>query len=135
METVFLLERKIVALQFNPLKDSVFILASTTNSSENLELTEEDLNKNTLQKRYQLLNINECNIINPSYRHLPNNTYEGYSLYFYEFTKTLIVIYPWAYINIFDYSTTNLLYHFQCGGKKPYEIRNLIGNPYQVITY
>ena len=134
METVYLLERRIISLQFNTLKDTIFILANNNSSSadNSLELTEEDLVKNTLLKRYQLLTLSECNIINPSYRHLPNNTFEGYGLYFYEVGRVLIVVYPWAYINIFDYQSSNLLYHFQCGGKKPYEIRNVIGSPYSV---
>ena len=86
METVYLLERKIISLHFNTLKDTIFILANNNSSSadNSLELTEEDLVKNTLLKRYQLLTLSECNIINPSYRHLPNNTFEGYGLYFYE---------------------------------------------------
>ena len=133
METSFILEKKIIALCFNPTKESIFLLypdvLSSGFNSNNFLLTEEDLYRNIILKRYKLLERHECNIINNNFRQLPKDTYEGYSLYFWELTDKLFVVYPFGYILIYDYSTTQLIAHFQCHGQKTYVIRNIVGSP------
>ena len=133
METSFILEKKIVALCFNPTKETIFLLypdlSQNSYNSTNLLLTEEDLYRNIIIKRFKLLEKHECNIINTNYRQLPKDTYEGYSLYFWELTDKLFVVYPFGYILIYDYTTSQLMTHFQCHGQKTYVIRNIVGSP------
>ena len=133
METSFIIEKKIISLCFNPNKDTVFllypVLSQINYSSTNLCLTEEDPYRNIILKRFKLLEKHECNIITGNYRQLPNNTYEGYSLYFWELTDKLFVVYPFGYILIYDYTTSQLMTHFQCHGQKAYVIRNIVGSP------
>ena len=133
METSFILEKKIVALCFNPTKETIFLLYpnlyQNNYNSTNLLLTEEDLYRNIIIKRFKLLEKHECNIINTNYRQLPKDTYEGYSLYFWELTDKLFVVYPFGYILIYDYATSQLMTHFQCHGQKAYVIRNIVGSP------
>ena len=133
METSFIIEKKIISLCFNPNKDTVFLLypdLSLNNyNTTNLLLTEEDPYRNIILKRFKLLEKHECNIINSNFRQLPKDTYEGYSLYFWELTDKLFVVYPFGYILIYDYSTSQLITHFQCHGQKTYVIRNIVGSP------
>ena len=133
METSFLIEKKIIALCFNPNKDTVFLLypdlSQNNYSTTNLLLTEEDPYRNIILKRFKLLEKHECNIINSNFRQLPKDTYEGYSLYFWELTDKLFVVYPFGYILIYDYLTSQLISHFQCHGQKTYVIRNIVGSP------
>ena len=133
METSFILEKKIVALCFNPSKETIFLLypdlSQNTYNTTNLLLTEEDLYRNIIIKRFKLLEKHECNIINTNYRQLPKDTFEGYSLYFWELTDKLFVVYPFGYILIYDYTTSQLMTHFQCHGQKAYVIRNIVGSP------
>ena len=132
METSFILEKKIVALCFNPTKETIFLLypdlSQNSYNSTNLLLTEEDLYRNIIIKRFKLLEKHECNIINNNYRQLPKDTYEGYSLYFWELTDKLFVVYPFGYILIYDYITSQLMTHFQCHGQRAYVIRNIVGS-------
>ena len=133
METSFIIEKKIIALCFNPSKDTVFILypdlSQINYNTTNLLLIEEDPYRNVVLKRFKLLEKHECNIINTNFRQLPKDTYEGYSLYFWELTDKLFVVYPFGYILIYDYTTSQLISHFQCHGQKAYVIRNIIGSP------
>ena len=133
METSFILEKKIVALCFNPTKETIFLLypdlSQNTYNTTNLLLTEEDLYRNIIIKRFKLLEKHECNIINSNYRQLPKDTFEGYSIYFWELTDKLFVVYPFGYILIYDYTTSQLMTHFQCHGQKTYVIRNIVGSP------
>ena len=133
METSFILEKKIVALCFNPTKETIFLLypdlSQNSYNTTNLLLTEEDLYRNIIIKRFKLLEKHECNIINTNYRQLPKDTFEGYSLYFWELTDKLFVVYPFGYILIYDYTTSQLMTHFQCHGQKAYVIRNIVGSP------
>ena len=59
METSFIIEKKIVALCFNPNKDTVFLLypdlSQNNYSTTNLLLTEEDPYRNIILKRFKLL--------------------------------------------------------------------------------
>ena len=128
METSYLLERKIISICFNPIKQSVFILSY---DGEKLQLVEEDLSKSVILKRYNLLLYSECNISNLNYKKIPKETFEGYGIYFWELTKNLMVYYPGGYLMFYDYQTTQLISHFQCQGKKAYVIRNIIGSPLQ----
>ena len=133
METSFILEKKIVSLCFNPTKETIFLLypdlSQNSYNTTNLLLTEEDLYRNIIIKRFKLLEKHECNIINTNYRQLPKDTFEGYSLYFWELTEKLFVVYPFGYILIYDYTTSQLMTHFQCHGQKAYVIRNIVGSP------
>jgi WD40 repeat protein len=128
MESSYLLEKKIISMCFNQIKDTVFFL---TTDNDKLDLTEEDLTKNIILRRFKLLRTTECNIINQNFRRIPNGTYEGYSLYFWELARKLLVVYPFGYLLIYDYNTSALLAHFQCQGKKTYSIRNILGSPIQ----
>jgi len=129
MESSFLIERKIISVCFNPLRETVFILSS---DSDVLDLTEEDLSKNIILRRFKLLKLNECNIINTEFRKLPKDTYEGYRIYFWELAKKILVVYPSGYLMIYDYQSSQLNHHFQCQGRKAYVIRNIIASPIQV---
>ena len=133
METSFIIEKKIISLCFNPNKDTVFLLypdlSQNNYNTTDLLLTEEDPYRNIILKRFKLLEKHECNIINSNFRQLPKDTYEGYSLYFWELTDKLFVVYPFGYILIYDYSTSQLINHFQCHGQKAYVIRNIVGSP------
>jgi hypothetical protein len=133
METSFIIEKKIIALCFNPTKETIFLLypdlSPNSYNTTNLLLTEEDLYRNIIIKRFKLLENHECNIINTNYRQLPKDTYEGYSIYFWELTEKLFVVYPFGYILIYDYTTSQLITHFQCHGQKAYVIRNIVGSP------
>jgi len=128
METSYLLERKIISVCFNSLKESVFILSY---DGEQLHLVEEDLSKSVILKQYKLLRLSECNITNLNFRKTPKETFEGYGIYFWELSKKLIVYFPGGYLMFYDYQSTQLLSHFQCQGKKAYVIRNIIGSPLQ----
>ena len=61
METSFILEKKIVALCFNPTKETIFLLypdlSQNTYNTTNLLLTEEDLYRNIIIKRLIFLLI------------------------------------------------------------------------------
>ena len=133
METSFIIEKKIISLCFNPNKDTVFLLypdlSQNNYNTTNLLLTEEDPYRNIILKRFKLLERHECNIINSNFRQLPKDTYEGYSLYFWELSDKLFVVYPFGYILIYDYLTSQLITHFQCHGQKTYVIRNIVGSP------
>jgi WD40 repeat protein len=128
MESSFLIEKKIISMCFNPLRDTVFLLSAV---GDKLDLTEEDLTKNIILRRFRLLRTTECNIVNQNFRKIPNDTYEGYSIYFWELTKKILVVYPFGYLLIYDYQSSQLINHFQCQGKKTYSIRNIIGSPLQ----
>ena len=115
MESTYLFERNIISLCFNPIHDSVFILSHNTSqyltispSDNRLSLTEEDLSKNIIFRRFKLLKKSECLITNTSFRAKPASTCEGYTLYFWELTSKLIVVYPFCYLLIYDYASGNL---------------------------
>jgi WD40 repeat protein len=126
MESSFLLEKKVICSCFNTLRDSVFFLSI---DGDKLDLTEEDLSRNIILRRFKLLKQSECNIVNTNFRKMPKDTYEGYGLYFWELAKKILVVYPFGYLLIYDYNTSQLIHHFQCQGKKTYIIRNIIGSP------
>ena len=126
MESSYLLERKIISLCFNTIRDSVFILSLI---NEKLSLTEEDLTKSLILRRFKLLKLSECQIQNTNYKQLPKDTYEGYSLYFWSLSNKIFVIYPFGYITIFDYNSGTIVNHFQCHGKRAYVIRNIVCSP------
>lgn len=132
MESSFLMERTIISICFNPLRETVFILSA---DMDKLDLTEENISKNIILRRFKLLKLNECNIVNNDYRKLPKDTFEGYGIYFWELAKKIIVIFPIGYLMIYDYQTSQLNYHFQCQGRKAYVIRNIIGSPLQVNRF
>ena len=134
MEITYLEEKELVAFYFNNLKDTAFVLYkenSTTKKRQpnGLSLIEEDFHHKIIQKQFKLLQADECNITNQNYKKNLNNSYEGYSLYFWEASEKLIVIYPFAYILVFDYNSTELIQHFQCMGSKMFTVRNLIASP------
>ena len=45
-----------------------------------------------------------------------------------EASEKLIVIYPFAYILIYDYNSTESIQHFQIAGGKSFTLRNLIAS-------
>ena len=135
MESTYLFERNIISLCFNPIHDSVFILSHNTSqyltispSDNRLSLTEEDLSKNIIFRRFKLLKKSECLITNTSFRAKPASTCKGYTLYFWELTSKLIVVYPFCYLLIYDYESGNLLYHFQVHRKNAYMVRNIVAS-------
>lgn len=128
MESSYLFERKVISLCFNTNRDSVFILSS---ENDKMSLTEEDLIKNIVFRKFKLLKTSECQIKNTNYRKIPKDSYEGFSLYFWESTNKILVTFPFGYLLIYDYISGSLVNHFQCHGKKTYVIRNIIGSPIQ----
>ena len=134
MELDYLDEKELVAFYFNNLKETAFILykesLKTKKEQPNgLSLVEEDFHYKIIKKRFKLLQKAECNITNQNYKKNLYNSYEGYSLYFWEASEKLIVIYPFAYILIYDYNSTELIHHFQVSGGKMFNLRNLIASP------
>ena len=134
MELNYLDKKELVAIYFNNIKETAFILYKENEKTKKeqpngLYLVEEDFHYKVIKKRFKLLQKAECNITNQNYKKNVHNAYEGYSLYFWEASEKLIVIYPFAYILIYDYNSTDLIHHFQCLGGKTFTIRNLIASP------
>ena len=134
MEITYLEEKELIALYFNNLKETIFVLykenSETKKTQPNgLYLIEEDFHQKIIKKRFKLLQKDECNITNQNYKKNLYNSYEGYSLFFWEASEKLIVVYPFAYILIYDYNSTELIHHFQCAGGKNFTVRNLIASP------
>ena len=134
MEINYLDKKQLVAIYFNNIKETAFILYKENEKTKKeqpngLYLVEEDFHHKLIKKRFKLLQKAECNITNQNYKKNVHNSYEGYSLYFWEASEKLIVIYPFAYILIYDYNSTELIHHFQCLGWKAFTIRNLIASP------
>lgn len=135
MELSFLKKRELISICFNPLKETAFILYKENNilskkpQPNNLYLVEQELYGKIIQKRFKLLQKNELVITNQNIKKNLYNSFEGYYLYFWEASEKLIVIYPFSYILIYDYNSTELIHHFQCQGTKNYSIRNLIASP------
>lgn len=126
METVYLFEKKVISLFFNPLKDTVFLL---TNEYNKLDLVEENLSTRVIIKRFKILKQNDLNTTSNICKKLPKETFEGYSLYFWEKYENLIMTFPSGYILIYEYNSGQLKSHFQARGKYPYIVRNIIGSP------
>ena len=136
MELNYLDEKEVVAFYFNNLEETAFILYKVNFQTKKdkdqlngLTLVEEDFHHKLIKKRFKLLQKAECSITNQNYKKNLYNSYEGYSLYFWEASEKLIVIYPFSYILIYDYNSTLLLHHFQCPGGKMFNIRNIIASP------
>ena len=134
MELNYLSEKEVVSFCFNNLNETAFILYKDNKKTQqkqpnNLFLVEEDFHYKIIKKQFKLLQKDECNITNQNYKKNLYDSYEGYSLYFWEAFEKLIVIYPFAYILIYDYNTKDLVYHSQCPGGKMFNIRNVIGSP------
>ena len=134
MELTYLDEKEVVSLCFNNLKETIFILYKENSKTQqkqpnNLSLVEEDFHFKIIKKRFKLLQKDECNITNQNYKKNLYDSFEGYSLYFWEASEKLIVIYPFSYIIIYDYNSTDLINHFQCPGIKMFTVRNLIASP------
>ena len=134
MELNYLKEKELVAFYFNNLKETAFILYKESPNTKKeqpngLSLVEEDFHYKLIKKRFKLLQKSECNITNQNYKKNLYNSYEGYSLYFWEASEKLIVIYPFAYVLIYDYNSTDLIQHFQIAGGKAFTLRNLIASP------
>ena len=134
MEITYLEEKELVAFYFNNLKDTAFVLYKENSKTKKkqpngLFLVEEDFHHKIIQKQFKLLQKDECNITNQNYKKNLNNSYEGYVLYFWEASEKLIVTYPFAYILVFDYNSTELVQHFQCMGSKMFTVSNLIASP------
>ena len=134
MEITYLEEKELIALYFNNLKETVFVLYKENSEAKKIQpnglyLIEEDFHQKIIKKRFKLLQKDECNITNQNYKKNLHDSYEGYSLYFWEASEKLIVVYPFAYILIYDYNSTELIQHFQCVGGKSFTVRNLIASP------
>ena len=139
MELKYLDEIETIAICFNNLKETAFILFRHNNKKNiiqpnNLSLIEQDIHSKIIKKRFKLLQESECEITNMHFEKYPNNSYEGYCLYFWQESEKLFLIYPFGYILIYDYNSGDLLYHFQCTigkhikiPKMKIKIQNLIG--------
>ncbi len=134
MDLTYLDEKEIVALCFNNIKETAFILykedlKTKKTQPSGLSLVEEDFYHRIIRKRYKLLQYDECNIVNPNYKKNLYNAYEGFSLHFWEASEKLFVVYPFAYVLIYDYDSTELIHHFQVPGTKVFTVRNLVASP------
>ena len=135
MEIAFLKQIELISICFNPLKETAFILYKQKNifskkpQPNNLYLVEEELYNKIIQKRFKLLQKNELMITNLNIKRNLYESLEGYFLHFWEASEKLIVVYPFSYILIYDYNSTELIHHFQCQGTKNYSIRNLVASP------
>jgi hypothetical protein len=126
MESAFLVEKKIISITFNSNKETAYMLVS---DSEKLDLTEENISSNVIIKRFKLLKQNDLNYTSNNYKKLPKDTYEGYSIYYWDLMQKIFLSYPSGYLLIYDCVTGNLDSHFQARGKNPYIVRNISGSP------
>ena len=138
MELKYLDEIETIALCFNNLKETVFILYKSNSNNKitqpnNLSLVEQDIFHKIIYKRFKLLQKEEFNIINKYYKKYPHDSYEAYSLYFWQESEKLFLIYPFGYILIYDYNSSDLLYHFQYPGFKFFSSSTL-KHPFKVTT-
>ena len=135
MEISFLKEIELISICFNPLKETAFILYKENNifskkpHPNNLYLVEEELYSKIILKRFKLLQKSELIITNHNTKKNLYDSLEGYFLHFWEASEKLIVVYPFSYVLIYDYNSTELIHHFQCQGTKNYAIRNLVASP------
>ena len=147
MELKYLEQIETISICFNNLKETAFILyknklGKNIIQPNNLSLVEQDIHRKIIYKRFKLLQREECTIINKNYKKYPDNSYEGYSLFFWQQSEKLFLLYPFSYILIYDSNTSDLLYHFQYPGMKffkhPFKVtmgkyhdslRNIIGSP------
>ena len=114
MELNLLEELETIAICFNNIKETVFILYKQNSEKNlihpnNLSLVEQDIYHKIIHKRFKLLQREECNIINKGYKKYPDNCYEGYSLFFWQESEKLFVIYPFSYILIYDYNSSDFI--------------------------
>ena len=138
MEFKLLDEIEIISFCFNNLKETVFILYQNKSNNKNIQpnnlsLIEQDILHKIIYKRFKLLQRDECNIINKYYEKYPNNSYEGYSLFFWQESEKLLLIYPYGYIIIYDYKTTDIIYHCQYPGLK-FLSSSTFKHPFKVTT-
>lgn len=148
MEIKYLDELEVLAICFNNLKETAFILFKNKfnkikkNQIDNLSLVEQDIHHKIIYKRFKILQESECILFNIHFQKYPNDSYEGYCLYFWQASEKLFVIYPFGYILIYDYNSADLLYHFQSTiGKhlkinkinnpmgRSYALQNIVGSP------
>lgn len=148
MEIKYLDELEVLAICFNNLRETAFILFKNKinkikkNQIDNLNLVEQDIHHKIIYKRFKILQESECILFNVHFQKYPNNSYEGYCLYFWQASEKLFVIYPFGYILIYDYNSADLLYHFQSTiGKhikiskltnpmgRNYALQNIVGSP------
>jgi len=148
MEIKYLDELEVLAICFNNLKETAFILFKNKinkikkNQIDNLSLVEQDIHHKIIYKRFKILQESECILFNVHFQKYENDSYEGYCLYFWQASEKLFVIYPFGYILIYDYNSADLLYHFQTTiGKhikinklnnpmgRSYALQNLVGSP------
>ena len=112
------------------------------NQIDNLSLVEQDIHHKIIYKRFKILQESECILFNIHFQKYPNDSYEGYCLYFWQASEKLFVIYPFGYILIYDCNSADLLYHFQSTiGKhlkinkinnpmgRSYALQNIVGSP------
>ena len=136
MEISFLKQIELISICFNPLKETAFILYKNNNlvkkiHPNNLYLVEEEIFSKIIQKRFKLLQRNELVITNINVKKNLYDSYEGYFLHFLEGLEKLIVVYPFAYLLVYDYNSTELINHFQCPGTKSFAIRNIVASPFE----
>ena len=148
MEIKYLDELEVLAICFNNLKETAFILFKNKvnkikkNQIDNLCLVEQDIHHKIIYKRFKILQESECFLFNVHFQKYQNDSYEGYCLYFWQASEKLFVIYPFGYILIYDYNSADLLYHFQSTiGKhikitklanpmgRSYALQNIVGSP------
>ena len=134
MEISYINSKSLISICFNKIKETAFILYQdktkfNLHPPNNLLLVEEDLFHKIILKRFKLIQKGECNIINPNYKHYPYDSFEGYSLHFWEQSEKLFVLYPFCYILIYDYNSSDLIYHFQVQGPKNISLRHILGSP------
>ena len=142
MELKYLEEFETIAFCFNNLKETAFILYKQKTNNKiiqpnNLCLIEQEIQHKIIRKRFKLIQRDECNIISKNYRKYPKNCYEGYYLYFWQQAEKLFLIYPVNYIIIYDYNTSDLLYHFQYPGAKLFSSSTLktLKNPFKTPVW
>ena len=135
MELSFLKEKELISICFNPLKETAFILYKEKKTSEiklqpdNLYLVEEDIYKKIILKHFKLPLKNELFVSNLNFKMNYKGSFEGYSIHFWKESEKLILVYPVAYISIYDYNSTELIHHFQCPGTNNYSINRVIASP------
>ena len=135
MDISFLKEIKLISICFNPLKDTAFVLYKEKKTYEekpqpdNLYLVEEDIYKKIILKRFKLPQKSELLVTNLNFKKNAKHSLEGYFLHFWKESEKLILVYPIAYISIYDYNSTELIHHFHCPGTNNYSIGKVIASP------
>ena len=125
METEFLFEKSMIDCVFNQIKRTVYVLISAPSG---LKLYEQNLTDQTILNTFTIPNKDQQEIKNKTYNRIHPSSFESHFLFYLSNMSRLFLILPRGYVCVYDLETNKLEKHFQCYGKKTYEIRSIVGS-------